>query len=160
MFKRRTVAIVALAIMLLCPKNAHAEEIPYDVWVIAVELGQRYGICPELICSIVYQESRFKADAVGGGGLYQGPMQVNAKLHAGRMKKLGVTDLTDLRGGMTVGVDYLAELFEKYEDVGAVLMVYSGSGKALGNYEATGRMTGYVKQVLQRSAYYERLHNK
>lgn len=158
--KRWIKAAAIAAVILSTPMRVHADEIPAEVWVIAVELGKLYSICPELIVSIVYQESRFQADAISSNGLYQGPMQVNVKLHAARMQRLGVTDLTDLYGGMLVGTDYLAELCEQYEDIGAVLMVYSGSGKALRNYEATGQMTGYVKQVLDRAARYERMNGK
>ena len=155
---KRTFAAIGAAVILTASMQAHAEEVPADVRAIAEDLEQRYGVCAELTESICYQETRFQSKA--RNGQYIGVMQVGSVTHAARMKRLGVTDLTDLRGGMLVGVDYLAELFERYEDVGAVLMVYSGSGKALRNYEATGRMTGYVNAVLERSARYEREHGR
>ena len=157
---KRTLATIGAVVILSMPLTAHAEEVPADVRAIAEELGGQYGICPELIEAVCYQESRFTPTAIGANGQYIGMMQVNPTIHAARMQRLGVTDLTDLYGGMLVGTDYLAELCEQYEDIGAVLMVYSGSGKALRNYEATGQMTGYVKQVLDRAARYERMNGK
>lgn len=157
---RRALATIGAVVILSMPLTAHAEEVPADVRAIAEELGHQYGICPELIEAICYQESRFQPGVIGAGGKYIGIMQVNPVIHAARMKRLGVTDLTDMRGGMTVGVDYLAELFEKYEDPVPVLMAYGGWGSSIGNHEATGRMPGYVKMVLERSAQYERQHSK
>lgn len=157
---RRRAAIIIAVFMLSMPMTVHAEEVPYEVRVIAEELGARYGICPELLESIVYQESRFNPKVVSSNGLYVGAMQICQSVHSSRMARLGVTDLTDLRSNMTVGCDYLSDLFQHYEDTGSVLLVYSGSGKKLNHYESTGKMTAYVRQVLDRAARYERQHGK
>jgi soluble lytic murein transglycosylase-like protein len=158
--KRIRTVICASAIALSISTAVYAEEIPAEVRTIAEELGAQYGICPELIEAICYQESRFQPGAIGGGGQYIGVMQVNPVIHAKRMQRLGVTDLTDLRGGMTVGTDYLSELFEIYEDPVPALMAYGGWGRQIGWHERTGSMPGYVKNVLDRSERYERQHQK
>lgn len=157
---RGRVAIAATVLMLSMPLTAHAEEVPAEVRTIAEDLGARYGICPELIEAICYQESRFQPGAIGAGGQYIGIMQVNPVIHAARMQRLEVTDLTDMRGGMTVGVDYLAELFELYEDPVPALMAYGGWGRQIGWHENTGSMPQYVRSVLERSERYERQHQK
>lgn len=157
---KRVIAAIGAAVILSAGVTAHAEEVPADVRAIAEELGGEYGICPELIEAVCYQESRFQPGAIGGGGKYIGIMQVNPVVHAARMQRLGVIDLTDTRSGMLVGVDYLAELFELHEDPAVALMVYGGWGQRVDYYERTGVMPGYVETVLERSARYEREHQK
>lgn len=157
---KRAVAAIGAALILSIGLTTHAEEVPADVRAAAEEIGGEYGICPELLEAICYQESRFQPGVIGAGGLYIGIMQVNHEIHAARMKKLGVTDLTDMRSGMLVGADYLAELFELYEDPAVALMAYGGWGRKIGYHEQTGDMPGYVKSVLERSARYERDHQK
>lgn len=157
---RRGVAAAAAILILSGGTVAQAEEVPAEVRMIAEELGAEYGICPELIEAICYQESRFQPGAIGSGGKYIGIMQVSPSVHAARMQRLGVTDLTDMRGCMTVGTDYLAALFETYEDPVPALMAYGGWGRQIAWHESTGGMPGYVKSVLERSERYERQHSK
>ena len=160
---RRAIARCAILFTLsvsTIPITAHAEEVPAEVRTIAEELGTQYGICPELIEAICYQESRFIPTVIGSGGAYIGIMQVSPEIHKARMQRLGVTDLTDMRGCMTVGTDYLAELFEIYEDPVPALMSYGGWGRKIEWHEDTGEMPQYVKNVLERSERYERLHSK
>ncbi|MBQ1575204.1 MAG: lytic transglycosylase domain-containing protein [Clostridiales bacterium] len=119
--------------------------------------GEEYNICPELLMSIIETES--------GGNQYaqcdscKGLMQVSTKWHADRMKRLGVTDIYDVDGNVHVGTDYLAELFEKYEDAPYVLDIYNGNSKADDYYEA-GIISDYADEVLTRSEQLERLHGK
>jgi hypothetical protein len=62
---------------------------------------------------------------------------------------------------MMVAADYLLELFEENEDVGIVLLQYSGSNSdRISQYERTGDMTKYADKVLRLSEVYERLHSK
>ena len=118
------------------------------------EIGKEYNICPELLQSIAFQESRFQEDAQNGGCTRL--MQVNPAWHEDRMRKLGVTDLYDPEQNMEVAADYLQELFGRYEDVGTVLMVYHGEEGAVDKVEASQ----YADEILTRSAELERLHGK
>lgn len=113
-------------------------------------VADSYSICPQLIMAMVEVESSYNPDAENGSCI--GLMQVSKKWHQDRMDKLGVEDLRDPYGNILVGVDYLAELADKYEDVGLVLMVYNmGSKKALELYN-NGRLSGYAEKILKRSA--------
>jgi hypothetical protein len=58
-----------------------------------------------------------------------------------------------------VAADYLAELFEKYEDAGTTLMVYHGERNAISKAER-GEISSYANKILERSAELERLHGK
>ncbi len=136
-----------------------AVEVPEEVIEISEELGGEYGICPELIQAVCWQESRFQADAENNGCI--GIMQVDPEWHGDRMERLGVTDLTDSRQNMTVGVDYLAELAVRYEDVGAVLMKYNGDRRLKKLLEGGMEdVSDYAQSVLELSAELERRHGK
>lgn len=136
--------------------EARAEE--KEAWIDYIEIiCQERGICPELVEAIIERESGWDPEAVNGDCI--GLMQVSEKWHQDRMERLGVTDLTDPYDNILVGVDYLAELFEQYEDVGAVLMKWNGDNR-LSEYLETGELYEYAEKVLERSAELERLHGK
>lgn len=133
-------------------------DVPQEVVEISEELGSEYNICPELIQAICWQESHFQADAECGGCV--GIMQVSTKWHKDRMKRLGVTDLTNIRQNMTVAVDYLSELEETYEDIGIVLMVYNGDSSADDVMCYGGDISTYADEILSISAELERENGK
>ena len=118
------------------------------------------NICPELVQAIIEKESSWNPKAKNGNCI--GLMQINPKYQQERMKKFGVTDLTDPYDNILVGTDYLLELFEKYGDVYAVLQFYNAgySGNyGLGAYEK-GIYTDYAIEVSERAMELERLHGK
>ncbi|HJC25383.1 MAG TPA: lytic transglycosylase domain-containing protein [Candidatus Eisenbergiella merdavium] len=156
----RVKILLIIAVVLFCQAGAgirvQAEEciVPDSILEISNEIGKEYNICPELLQSIAFQESRFQADAQNGG--CTGLMQVNPAWHGDRMRELSVTDLYDPEQNMEVAADYLRELFERYEDVGTVLMVYHGEAGAVNKIEPSQ----YADEILERSAALERLHGK
>lgn len=157
--KKVSKLITFLLIWLLLPLNAQANtvidtETPWQIWEIADKYGEEYGICPELILAVCYQESRYQTDAVSAGGDCFGIMQIQAKSHTARMKRLGVTNLLDADQCVHVGTDYLAELFEQYEDVGIVLGIYHGEKTAF------TKTSNYTLEILERSYNLETLHGK
>lgn len=129
-----------------------------ESWIDYIEIiCQERNICPELVEAIIEAESSWNPKAQNGDCI--GLMQVSESWHKDRMARLGVTDLTDPYDNILVGVDYLAELFERYEDVGAVLMKYNGDSR-LPEYLETGEMSKYAEKILTRSAELERMHGK
>lgn len=136
-------------------------EIPSSIIEYCEVVGSEYDICPELLESMAYQESRFIPTV--RNGKHYGLLQVNVKVHADRISKYGWTeeDMFDPYKNIMVAADYLSELYEIYGDENPiVLSVYSGNWKAVKEYKETGFMTSYVEEVLERSAAYERLHEK
>lgn len=115
------------------------------------------NICPELIEATIERESRWDPKAVNGDCI--GLMQISERWHGDRMERLGATDLFDPYDNILVGVDYMAELFERYEDPGMVLMVYNGDSRAK-DLQATGNLSEYAEWILTRSAELEREHGK
>lgn len=112
-------------------------------------IGKLYHISPALIKSIIYQESRY--DPKARTGKCVGLMQVNTYWHKDRAKSLGVTDLYDPYGNILVGVDYLSELFKKYEDPALVLMLYNMKHKTAFSLHKKGKISDYAREVLARS---------
>ena len=152
--------LLTIAAVLLIVTDAYAEtavEVPEEIRDISEELGQAYNICPEVIQSMCYIESRFKVDAENAGCI--GIMQVYEKWHKDRMKRLGVTDLKDPRQNMAVAVDYLAELVADGEDMEEALMRYHGESRINEKLEA-GEMSDYVAAILELAAELERQNGK
>ena len=125
-----------------------------DAQEACVKYGEEYGICPEMLMAMIEKESSGRPDVESGG--CKGLMQISDRWHKDRMEWLGVTDIYDVEGNIHVGADYLAELFEKYEDVRIVLMVYHGEKNAA-NKE---KLSSYADWILTRSAELERMNGK
>lgn len=125
-----------------------------DAQKACVKYGDEYGICSELLMAIIERESSGRPDAESGG--CKGLMQISDRWHKDRMERLEVTDIYDVDGNIHVGADYLTELFEKYEDVGIVLMVYHGEKDAATKTE----LSDYADWILTRSAELERMNGK
>lgn len=133
------------------PKGSFISE---EVQEICVKYGEEYGICPELLMAMIEKESSGRPDVENGG--CKGLMQISDRWHKDRMKRLEVTDIYDSDGNIHVGADYLAELFNKYEDVGVVLSVYHGEKDATTKTE----LSDYAECILTRSAELERMNGK
>ena len=64
---------ILIAALLICQAGAgiqaRAEEciVPDHILEMSNEIGKEYNICPELLQSIAFQESRFQADAQNDG---------------------------------------------------------------------------------------------
>lgn len=136
------------------PEDAEISETAYKA---CEEIGEEYGICPELLMAIIEKESGGQPDAENGD--CKGLMQISAKWHKDRMKRLGVTDLFDERSNILVGADYLSDLFESYEDPALVLMVCHGERNAVSNAES-GHISDYAREILRRSLELERSRGK
>lgn len=130
-------------------------QIPPEVKEAAEKYGQEYDICPEFLEAIAYEESRYHSEVMNAEGSCIGLMQIHQGSHSGRMEKLDVTDLFDTDQNMHVAADYLAELFEIYEDDAIVLMSYNGDGSW-----KTGNISAYASRILDRAEYLEEIHGK
>ena len=145
---------------LLVTHTANAKEIEdanisiqaYDACVV---FANEYCICPELVMAIIERESEGDPNATNGN--CKGVMQISERWHVDRMDRLGVTDIYDAVGNIHVGVDYLSDLFLKYEDAATVLMVYHGERDAVSK-ASRGEISDYAKGILERSQELERLH--
>ena len=139
-----------------------SDGIPKEIKEYCEEIGTEKNICPEILESIAYHESRF-IPTVKNKNCW-GLCQVNVKIHADRIEKCGFTqeDMLTAYANIYVAADYLAELYETYgDDNPIVLSLYAGEGwKAVEKYKEYGFMTQIVSDILEKSAEYERLHGK
>lgn len=167
--KKRIMGAILVGLMITAPIRVEANSLSYitpeEVDGIPAEIAQNaeiiggeLNICPELLEAIAYQESRYNASATNGS--CKGLMQVSY-YHNQRFLDAGwsPSDWDDSYKNMYVAAQYLSELFEKYEDVGVVLTVYHGESNAVAKAQS-GRLSGYVEDILERSATLERLHGK
>lgn len=107
-----------------------------------VEQSEAHGIQPEIIVAMCFRESTYNANKIGDNGQAFGLMQIWPRWHYQRMLKLDSTNLLDPYQNVTVGIDYLAELLEKYGDIGKALTAYNQ-----GSYKGT--VTQYAKAVME-----------
>ena len=159
----KTSAIIISAALILALIFATSESrasddtyIDDDIIGYCEEVGEEYGVSPEMLEAMIEAESSGRNVSNGN---CKGLMQVNEPFHKDRMKKCGVSDLYDEKGNIIVATDYLLELFEKYEDAGTVLMIYNGTSNAVERGEQ-GDYTKYARKIMQRSRELEQLHGK
>ena len=105
---------------------------------------EKKGISPAVVIGLIERESRFDTYALGDDGRSFGLMQIQAKWHLQRMIDLNCTDLFNPSQNVTVGIDYLAELQNKYGDIEKALTAYNR-----GHY--SGTITEYAKDVVARA---------
>lgn len=156
---------LALLLWLVPSISVHAnslspiDETPIDIQFACDYYGEEYNICPELLQAICWKESRYNEKAIDSTGSCYGLMQIKASCHQNRIERLRTEDLYNEYDNIQLGADYLAELFEKYEDAGLVLMIYHGEKNAIQKAE-NGQISDYANDVLKKSEELERLHGK
>ena len=161
--RAKGVPVVILAMVLflgIAEVNARGADtgLPQEYISYCEQIGQSYHICPELLEAVIETESGGNPDAVGDLGEI-GLMQIYPKYHRMRAEHLKVYNLFDPEGNILVGADYLAELFQKHEDVGAVLMIYNGTKDAV-ERGMRGDYTDYAEKIMKRCEELEWLHKK
>ncbi len=122
------------------PLDAETQQLLYQA---SIETGIPY----ELALAVIQQETDFK-NIVGDGGDSVGYMQVQPRWHSSRMKRLGVSDLTDPYGNFLVGCDYLAEMIGKNRGLEWALHAYNGGPTYANNMAKAEKTSQYVKNVL------------
>lgn len=97
-----------------------------------IQTAEAYAIDPAVAIAVIWKESTYKAGAVGDSGNSLGLMQIQPRWHEARMDRLGCPDLLDPFQNVTVGVDILAGLIDKYDgNISMALMAYNaGDGGA------------------------------
>lgn len=119
-----------------------------------------YDIDPALVIAIIDRESDFRPSLRGDNGASYGLMQIQLRWHEDRMISLGHSDLLNPYVNIVVGVDYLAELFERGKPVEWVLMAYNGGPSYANKKFAKGEVSVYARTVLENStklATYEKI---
>lgn len=116
------------------------------------DLCEEVSIDPAVIIAMIGKESSYNADAKGDKGKSLGLMQIQPRWHGERMETLGCDDLLDPYDNVTVGVDFMAELLEKYDgNINMALMSYNaGATGAKKNWFSKGIYENkYSKAVMK-----------
>ena len=102
--------------------------------------------------SLIERESGYRVKANGDSGKSKGYMQVQERWHIARMKEEGAEDLFNPYDNIRVGLNYLDELYERYEDWHLALMAYNmGEGKARGLWNSGIHSSKYSEWVTARA---------
>lgn len=132
-----------------------------QIMEITSEVGSLYNICPELLQSICYHESRYYVAAENNA--CKGLMQLNTNYMAERMEKLGVTDIYDEYSNILLAADLIAELRDTTahgDDLYYVLMRYNMTTATANRLYEAGEVTAYAEDVAAYAEQLERLHGK
>nr|DAJ92453.1 MAG TPA: hypothetical protein [Caudoviricetes sp.] len=152
---------VALSIVMsqriVAKENINPTNISLEAQVSCYEYGEMYDICPELLMAMIEAESSGNPNAENGD--CKGLMQISERWHTGRMAEIGADDIWSETDNIHIGANYLHELFNRYEDVALVLMVYNGESDAAEKAE-NGYISDYARKILDRSAELERWKGK
>ena len=123
----------------------------YDIPIDIDLLNHIQGLCAdyeipvELALAVIETESSYEADAVSPVGA-KGLMQIIPEYHEDRMNRLNCIDLFDPYQNVTVGMDFLSELIEKYDgNLHKALTAY--------NYGQKGANDKFFGQGTYQSAY-------
>lgn len=124
-------------------------ELPQYLQDYIISECRKVGIRPAIVVAMIERESRFNQYAMGDDGRSFGLMQIQPKWHLQRMIDLGCTDLFNPTQNVTVGINYLAELYNTYGDITKALVAYN-----CGSYNGT--ITNYATEVMARASELER----
>lgn len=155
--------VITLSVFIFLPQSVMAKEeiepthISVEAQVSCYEYGEMYDICPELLMAMIEAESGGNPKAANGD--CKGLMQISERWHTGRMAEIGADDIWSETDNIHIGANYLHELFNRYEDVALVLMVYNGESDAVEKAE-NGYISDYARKILDRSAELERWKGK
>lgn len=121
------------------------------LWCICRDAGVDYYT----VLALIERESGYKYDSTGDSGNSKGLMQIYEYYHLDRMEEVGATDLYNPYDNMRVGVNFLAEIQDKYlasSGENCVLMVYNmGATTAKKYWEQGTYSTDYTRGILQRA---------
>lgn len=112
------------------------------------EIAPQYDISPYMIMAMIERESNYDPKATNGQ--YKGLLQITERWHGSRMKDLGVSDLYDPAGNITVACSYLKDLYDLYEDQEMVLMCYSMDNNKAMELHRKGQVSVYATAVIDR----------
>lgn len=141
-------AQIAVPDHVVAEPSAHAAAIPAAYSAKVAELAARYDLSPALIEALVWQESRWRANAVSPAGA-----RGLAQLMPGTARELGVNP-DDPFANLEGGARYLREQLDRFDgDIEKALAAYNaGPGRvaAAGGIPRIRETQTYVSSVMRR----------
>ena len=154
-------AVVAVAVLAFVqygePAWLQRLRYPLDYKSIVTAHARNYRLQPALLAAVIYQESKFKADAESSSGAI-GLMQLQPATAEGIALRTGgskfrLDDLYDPELNIRYGSWYLRHLLDKYRDERLALAAYNAGQSNVDQWEAAGEgirfgeTRHYVKRV-------------
>jgi soluble lytic murein transglycosylase-like protein len=133
------------------PVTQHVFPDAVEAWrTLATKYGNRFLVPPEIVLSVIEQESSGNPDAVGDSGLAKGLMQ----LHAGATQDMGgnFDEMLDPEKNIMIGTKYLSWCFNRTLTWRGALQAYNGG---IGNFRrntVSEMAVNYSNEVLERIA--------
>jgi soluble lytic murein transglycosylase len=120
--------------------------------------ARNYDLEPELLAAVIYQESKFEADARSDAGAI-GLMQLRPETARGIAARTGgsrfrVDDLYDPELNVRYGSWYLRHLLDKYGSKERALAAYNGGQGNVDRGVVYPETRAYVERVLELEAIY------
>jgi soluble lytic murein transglycosylase len=142
---------------------------PLDYEQIVVGHAENYELEPQLVAAVIYQESKFDADAVSDSGAV-GLMQLLPATAQGIADRTGGTgwherDLVDPELNVRYGSWYLRHLLDKYGDEELALAAYNAGQANVDRWRDEGvgiqfsETRHYVERVQELKAVYARAYS-
>jgi soluble lytic murein transglycosylase-like protein len=120
-----------------------------DLDLIIMRAGEREGVDPRLVHAVIWQESKYKNEAVSHVGA-QGLMQ----LMPATAKRFGCENANDAESNVNAGVKYLRVLLKRFDgDVTLALAGYNAGEGNVDKYEGVppfGETQNYVRVITGR----------
>lgn len=114
------------------------------------DICDSYNVDPELIVSMIFHESSFRAGVVGtnDSGYSYGLMQIMPRWNQDRMDRLECQDLLDPYQNVLVGTDLIAEYIEMGNGIEWALMAYNGGPSYANRRASEGIVSSYATRVM------------
>lgn len=118
------------------------------------DLSTEADIDPHIVFAVIWQESKYDANAIGDEGRSYGLMQIQGNLYGEKIDELGITRLIDPYQNVIVGVSILSDLIERYEGhIEMALIAYNtGVTGAYRNFFSEGVYSNEYSQSVMNQA--------
>lgn len=164
------VVLAAFAVYVLETEPRWYEQLRYPLRYEQIVVGhaENYKLEPHLVAAVIYQESKFEADAVSSSGAV-GLMQLLPETGQGIADRTGGNNWTpeDLRNpelNVRYGSWYLRHLLDKYGDEELALAAYNAGQTNVDRWRAQGlgiqfdETRHYVERVVELKGIYARAY--
>jgi len=161
-------AVFAVYVLETEPRWYERLRYPLRYEQIVVGHAENYSLDPQLVAAVIYQESKFKADAVSSSGAV-GLMQLLPSTGQGIADRTGgdswrPEDLRNPELNIRYGSWYLRHLLDKYEDEELALAAYNAGQTNVDNWLDQGvgiqfdQTRHYVERVRELKDVYARAY--
>lgn len=153
--------LMSIVVVTMCLGNAATDAQSMDTAIkqeyqdYCCEIGDEFGICPEVLMAIIETESNGDASAIGADG-DTGLCQIIP-----RFSNYSQKELLDAKTNIYACAEILSRYGTEYELTDALCAYNCGPySKTFKKIVGTGEMTEYAKKIIDRAYQLEEIHGK